>query len=65
MTLLTAHKILIASAIALFVFFAVHRFIAFLGDGDATALFAALASAGATLGLAAYYRSIQGKRRAP
>ena len=57
MTLVTAHKILIAAAILLFAFFAVHRFLAF-ANGSENALIAGLFSTGAAAGLVAYSRTL-------
>jgi len=53
MTVLTAHKILIASAVALFVLYTAWELRNYT-DGDATALLRAIASAAAAIGLALY-----------
>ena len=57
MTLLTAHKILIASAIALFVVYAIWELRNYTG-GDASAWLRSLASGAAALGLAIYLRGV-------
>jgi hypothetical protein len=57
MTLLTAHKILIGSAIALFVLYAGYEARRYLG-GDAAAGLRALASAAGAAGFAVYLRSV-------
>jgi len=58
MTLLTAHRILIASAIALFAFLAVHQGRIYSQAGGVGSLFLAAASAVVVFGLALYYRTI-------
>lgn len=55
MTLLTAHKILISSAVALFAGYAVFEWRNY-GGGDVSALLRSLGSGAAALGLAAYLR---------
>lgn len=55
MTLLTAHKILISSAVALFVLYALWEIRHYL-SGDGSALLRALLSSVAALGLALYLR---------
>jgi len=55
MTVLTAHKILISSAVALFVLYAVWELRNY-ADGDAAALLRALLSAVTAGGLAVYLR---------
>ena len=57
MTLLTAHKILIGSAIALFIGYALYELRRYLG-GDALASLRALASAVGAAGFAIYLRSV-------
>jgi len=54
-TLLTAHKILIASAIAMFVFYAGVELRNYT-NGDADAWLRSLAAAGAAVGMAIYLR---------
>ncbi len=57
MRLITAHKILIGSAIALFTFLTLWEARQGFRDGDiASGLFAAAVSGAATAGLAIYYR---------
>jgi hypothetical protein len=56
-TLLTAHKILISSAIALFVLYAVFELRRWLG-GDGVAWMRAGASAAGAVGFALYLRSV-------
>ena len=55
MTLLTAHKILIASAVALFVFYGASELRNY-ANGDASGLLRAVASGGVAVGLAVYLR---------
>ena len=55
MTVLTAHKILISSAVVLFVLYAVFELRNY-GDGDPSALWRALISAAAAVALAIYLR---------
>jgi hypothetical protein len=62
MRLLTAHRILIGSAVVFFLFFALQRFLAYQGSGDASVLATAVVGLAAAVGLAVYYRSI-GVRR--
>jgi len=57
MTLLTAHKILIGSAIALFVLYALFELRRYF-TGDGSALWRAFASAGGAAGFAIYLRSV-------
>lgn len=57
MTLLTAHKILIGSAIALFVFYAGFELRRYFG-GDGAAAWRALASAAGAGGFALYLRLV-------
>ena len=59
MSLITAHKILIGTAIAFFLFFAVWQLRAFLATGDSWNLFFSVMSAGVTVGWALYIRTIQ------
>lgn len=61
MTLTTAHKILIASAVAFFLFFTVHQARSYSASGDTQALVAALLSLAACVGLALYYQTIGSK----
>jgi hypothetical protein len=58
MSLYTAHKILIASAVACFAFYAVWEIHNFLSTGDSLALVRAAASALGTGGLAVYLRRV-------
>ncbi|MGH7859694.1 MAG: hypothetical protein ACREQY_20395 [Candidatus Binatia bacterium] len=57
MTLLTAHKILIGSAIALFVFYAGFELRRWL-EGDGAAWIRTLASAGGAVGFGIYLRAV-------
>jgi hypothetical protein len=56
-TLLTAHKILIGSAIALFVLYAFYELRGWTA-GDSSAIVRAIVSAGGAGGLAVYLRSV-------
>ena len=58
MSLLTAHKILIVSAIALFLFYAGWEIGNYTANDDVWALPRAAASAFAAVGFAAYLRSV-------
>ena len=58
MSLLTAHKILIASAIALFFLYAGWEVDNFVGSGDGWALPRAVAAAIAAIGFGVYLRSV-------
>lgn len=58
MKLITAHKILIGSAIAFFVFYAGWELRRYAAGSDAWAIARALASAAAAGGFAWYYRTI-------
>lgn len=62
MRLVTAHRILIGSAVAFFLFFALHRYLAYRGSGDAAVLLTAAIGLAAAVGLGVYYRTI-GVRR--
>lgn len=57
MTLLTAHKILISSAIAMFVLYAAYELRNYFG-GEEAALIRSLASAAGAGGFAVYLRSV-------
>ena len=61
MRLITAHRILIAAGIALFVFYAAFQLSLFVRDGAAASLAQAVVSAAIALGFVLYYRSL--KRR--
>lgn len=58
MRLITAHKILIASATAFFLFFTAHRFLAYENGGDTGVLLTSLGGLVACVGLGFYYRRI-------
>ena len=61
MRLITAHRILIAAGIALFVFYATFQLRLFVRDGAAASLAQAVVSAAIAIGFVVYYRSL--KRR--
>lgn len=56
MSVPTAHKILIGTAIVFFAFFALWELGDYRASGDATALAASVGAAGGALALAAYLR---------
>jgi len=58
MKLLTAHKILIGSATVFFAMFALSRLGAYGSGGDVGVLLSGIAGLAASVGLAAYYRTI-------
>lgn len=58
MTLFTAHRILIAAAVLLFVGYGAMEMTEYAAAGDPRALTAALASTGAAVVLALYWRTI-------
>ena len=60
MNLLTAHRILIGSGIAVFLLYAVHEAFAYAG-GDSAALLRALLSVAGAGGLLAYFRWLRGR----
>ena len=60
MSLITAHRILIGSAIALFTFYALWELQGYFSAGDAWAIARAGASGLAAAGFALYYRTIKG-----
>lgn len=57
----TAHKILIGSAIAFFIFFGVWQFRVYTRTGEAGALVIGILSAMAVIGFGIYYRSLRQK----
>ena len=65
MTVPTAHKILIGSAIAFFAFFAVWELRDWRASGDGVALAAAIGSAVGAIAFAAYLRRFARSLRAP
>jgi hypothetical protein len=58
MSLLTAHKILIASAVALFAFYALWEMRHYTSDDDVWALARASAAAAGAIGFAVYLRAV-------
>ncbi len=58
MTLLTAHRVLIACGIAFFLYFGLHRLSSYTSSGDPAMLIAAGGGFCASVALTAYYRTI-------
>jgi len=65
MRLITAHKILIASAVAFFAFFAVFELRAFAATGSAGALASAALGLAAAVGFGVYLRTVFARGREP
>jgi hypothetical protein len=61
MNLLTAHKILIGSAIAFFLFFGANRLLTFQSSGDPVVLTTAIGGLVVSVALAFYYRTIRAR----
>jgi hypothetical protein len=61
MKLMTAHRILIGSSIAFFLFFAFLQLRNFMREGGATNLAAAAIAAAATAFLVAYFRNLRNR----
>ncbi len=59
MRLITAHRILIAAGIALFVFYAGFQLRVFVRNGAAVALAQAVVSAAIAVGFVVYYRTLR------
>lgn len=58
MHIMTVHRILIGSAVALFIFYAGWEFMGYLEEGEVSALWRSLASVIAAVGFACYLRSV-------
>ncbi len=58
MTLLTAHKVLIACGTAFFLYFGLHRLSAYTDTGEPSLLLVAGGGLCASVALAVYYRTI-------
>lgn len=65
MTLVTAHKILIGSAIAMFAFYAIIELRGFTASGETGAVLRAIVAAGASIAFAVYLRGIRHRPTPP
>ena len=63
MRLITAHKILIGSAVAFFLFFAVFELRSYAGSGNSTDLLGGIFGLAVAIGFAVYLRSVFAKAR--
>jgi len=63
MSLITAHRILIGSAVVFFVFFGVRELLAFRGTSETMDLVQGVAALVAAGGFAAYYPTIKNRYR--
>ncbi|MFQ5846763.1 MAG: hypothetical protein ACE5IQ_03710 [Candidatus Methylomirabilales bacterium] len=61
MRIKTAHKILIASAIAFFLFFGIWKFRAYAATGEGATLVSGLVSVLVALGFGVYFQSLRGR----
>jgi hypothetical protein len=65
MSLITAHKILIASAVALFIFYALWELMHYFSSADGWAIARCTASAIVAIGFGLYYPTIDRRYRPP
>jgi hypothetical protein len=58
MTVVTAHRILIGTAVVFFLFYAGRELVLYTGSGDAWAVVRALIAAAVAIGFGVYWRTI-------